>query len=62
MTPRAACTGLCAAPYKVKPAADVLPLQEWHREEIDKRLDALEQGTSVGAPWPAVRRRITGNP
>lgn len=42
--------------------ADALPLPDWHREEIDKRLDALEQGTSVGAPWPEVRARITGKP
>ena len=40
--------------------ADALPLPDWHREELDKRLDALEQGSSVGAPWDEVRRRITG--
>ncbi len=42
--------------------ADALPLQDWQRDEIDKRLDALDSGTSVGAPWDKVRRRITGQP
>ena len=42
--------------------ADALPLPGWHRDEIDKRLDALDNGTSMGAPWDEVRRRITGQP
>jgi putative addiction module component (TIGR02574 family) len=42
--------------------ADALPLPDWHRTEIDRRLDALDKGESVGAPWEEVRRRITGEP
>jgi putative addiction module component (TIGR02574 family) len=42
--------------------ADALPLPDWHRAEIDRRLDALDKGTSVGAPWEDVRRRITSEP
>jgi putative addiction module component (TIGR02574 family) len=38
--------------------ADALPLPDWHRSEIDRRLDALNAGDSVGAPWDEVRRRI----
>jgi putative addiction module component (TIGR02574 family) len=41
---------------------DALLLSDWQRAEIDKRLDALDRGTSVGAPWDEVRRRITGKP
>jgi putative addiction module component (TIGR02574 family) len=41
-------------------AADELPLPDWHTAELDKRLDALQSGASVGAPWDDVRRRITG--
>lgn len=40
--------------------ASSLPLADWQREEIDTRIDALESGTSDGAPWDEVRRRITG--
>jgi putative addiction module component (TIGR02574 family) len=40
--------------------AEALPLPDWHRTEIDRRLDALETGASVGAPWEEVRRRIVG--
>jgi putative addiction module component (TIGR02574 family) len=41
---------------------DALPLPDWHRAEIDRRLDALDTGASVGAPWEEVRRRIAGKP
>jgi putative addiction module component (TIGR02574 family) len=36
-----------------------LPLPDWHRAEIDRRLDALDTSASVGAPWEEVRRRIS---
>jgi putative addiction module component (TIGR02574 family) len=39
-----------------------LPLPEWHRAELDRRLDALDQGTSTGSAWDEVRRRITSKP
>lgn len=42
--------------------ADGLPLPDWHRNEIDRRLDVLDSDASVGAPWDDVRRRITGQP
>ena len=47
---------------KLDAEADDRPLTDWQRDEIDTRLDALDQGTSVGAPWDEVRRRITGKP
>ena len=40
--------------------ADNLSVPDWQRAEIGKRLDALENGTSVGASWDEVHRRITG--
>jgi putative addiction module component (TIGR02574 family) len=40
--------------------AEALPLPDWHRAEIDRRLDTLETGASVSAPWEEVRRRIVG--
>jgi putative addiction module component (TIGR02574 family) len=42
--------------------ADAVPLPDWHRAEIDRRLDALDAGASVGAPWDEVLRRIAGEP
>lgn len=39
-----------------------LPLPDWHRDEIDRRLDALDSGTSIGAPWSEVRERIVRKP
>ncbi len=40
--------------------AEQPPLEVWHRAELDRRLDALESGDSVGAPWSDVRMRILG--
>jgi putative addiction module component (TIGR02574 family) len=39
-----------------------LPLPDWHRDEIDRRLDALNAGGSAGAPWNEVRERIVRKP
>jgi hypothetical protein len=35
-----------------------LPTPQWQRDELEKRLDALDDGTSVGAPWAVVEQRI----
>lgn len=40
---------------------DRLPLLDWHREEIERRLTNLEAGVSVGTPWEVVRRRLKDN-
>jgi putative addiction module component (TIGR02574 family) len=37
-----------------------LPLPDWHRAEIDRRLEALDKSDGAGAPWEEVRRRIAG--
>lgn len=42
--------------------ADAMALPDWHRAEIDRRLDALDTGVSVGAPWEEVCRRVAGKP
>lgn len=41
---------------------DALPTPGWHRSEIDRRLDGLDSGKSLGSSWEDVRRRITGMP
>ena len=41
-------------------AKETRALPEWQEAELERRLDALESGTSIGAPWNEVRRRITG--
>ena len=37
---------------------DVLPVSEAHRQELDKRLDDLEENPSAGSPWEEVRSRL----
>ena len=41
-------------------ASDPLPVPGWHQDEIDRRLNALGTGASIGAPWAVVRERIAG--
>lgn len=38
--------------------ADDLPLPDWQRDELNRRLDALEQDPDAGRPWPEVRADI----
>jgi putative addiction module component (TIGR02574 family) len=33
-------------------------LTDYQRAELDKRIDALEGGTSIGEPWDKVRSRL----
>jgi putative addiction module component (TIGR02574 family) len=35
-----------------------LPLPDWHRDQIDRRLEQLDQGISIGEPWADVKSRI----
>ena len=46
----------------IEAESEGLPLPDWHRGEIDRRMDALESGTSVGNSWPEVRERILRKP
>jgi putative addiction module component (TIGR02574 family) len=35
-----------------------LPVPDWHRQELDGRLDDLESKPDTGSPWPEVRTRL----
>jgi putative addiction module component (TIGR02574 family) len=39
--------------------AEALPLPEWQREEVERRLDAIRADGGSGSPWSEVRARIT---
>ena len=38
--------------------ANELPIPEWHREELDRRLADDEADPEAGAPWEEVRSRL----
>lgn len=38
-----------------------VPVPEWHREELQRRLKAYESKPKEGASWPEVHRRIKEN-
>lgn len=33
---------------------------EWHKKELEKRLDAYHANAAEGSPWHEVKKRITG--
>jgi putative addiction module component (TIGR02574 family) len=37
---------------------DELPLPEWHREELERRLAAADADPSAAIPWEQVKRRL----
>lgn len=37
---------------------DALPVPDWQRAELDKRLESFEHDPSSGRPWPEVKARI----
>jgi putative addiction module component (TIGR02574 family) len=43
-------------------SADALPLMEWHREELERRLAAADASPESGIPWDEVRDRLRSKP
>jgi putative addiction module component (TIGR02574 family) len=41
---------------------DVLPIPEWHREELDRRLAAADADPEAAIPWEEVKRRLREKP
>lgn len=43
-------------------AVETLPIPEWHRQELERRLAAADAAPELGIPWEQVRRRLRGEP
>ena len=39
---------------------DTLPVPDWHREELDRRLAAADANPDAAIPWEEVKRRLRG--
>ena len=37
---------------------DTLPVPDWHREELDRRLAAADANPDAAIPWEEVKRRL----
>ena len=37
---------------------DTLPVPDWHREELDRRLAAADANPNAAIPWEEVKRRL----
>jgi len=41
-------------------STDTLPIPEWHREELEKRLTAADANPEAAIPWEEVQRHLRG--
>lgn len=39
---------------------DAIEIPDWHKKELDKRLEAYHGNPSEGSPWEEVKKRILG--
>ena len=44
------------------PEMETLPVPEWHREELERRLGAADASPDAGIPWERVRERLREKP
>lgn len=40
--------------------AEALPMPQWHRQELDRRLAAADAAPEAGVPWEQARERLRG--
>jgi putative addiction module component (TIGR02574 family) len=43
-------------------SAEALPIPEWHRRELERRLAVAAASPELAIPWEKVRDRLRGNP
>jgi putative addiction module component (TIGR02574 family) len=43
-------------------STEALPIPEWHRQELERRLAAADASPELAIPWEEVRDRLRGNP
>jgi putative addiction module component (TIGR02574 family) len=39
-------------------SVDALPLSDWHREELDRRLAAADAQPEAAIPWEIIKKRL----
>jgi putative addiction module component (TIGR02574 family) len=39
---------------------DAVEIPEWHKQELEKRLEAYHANPGEGSPWQDVKKRILG--
>jgi putative addiction module component (TIGR02574 family) len=42
-------------------STEALPIPEWHRQELERRLAAAAASPELAIPWEEVRKRLRGN-
>jgi putative addiction module component (TIGR02574 family) len=43
-------------------ASDALPLPQWHRDELERRLTSAEETPDAAVPWDEVQARLRNEP
>jgi putative addiction module component (TIGR02574 family) len=41
---------------------EALPVPEWHRQELERRLEAADAAPEAGIPWEQVKARLRERP
>jgi len=39
---------------------EAVPVPEWHKKELEKRLQAYHANPDEGSPWQEIKKRIVG--
>ena len=42
--------------------SEALPIPEWHRQELERRLDAADATPELSIPWEQVKTRLQRQP
>lgn len=46
----------------ISDSAEEMPLPEWHRQELERRLEAADAAPEAAIPWHQVRARLLEQP
>jgi putative addiction module component (TIGR02574 family) len=46
----------------ISETAEALPVPEWHRQELERRLQEADADPEAGIPWEQVKARLLANP
>jgi putative addiction module component (TIGR02574 family) len=46
----------------ISDSLEALPVPDWHREELDRRLAAADANPDAGIPWEQIKKELSEKP